>query len=292
MEKNNNYFDLILIITFVDLNYIRECIRSIVEYNNSIRVCIILINQTNTDENFFHNTDKTIIFSLKISKTSSSKARNIGISYIRENKINAEHIMFPDDDSSFDQNFFDQFPKRIEKNKNYLIPILDFTGKSIFRKKYYKNCYVLKQNDISGVGSPNQIIAYNSSLEELEFDEKMGPATLYGSCEDCDLFYRINIKNRYIFTDILYNYHPSIDNIFNNLTFSESFKRQTTYSDGFIYFVIKYKLYSKLFKFFFIPFPAILYFIIKRNFRSSCVYFLLFFYRIYKFIKIKKDEFK
>jgi hypothetical protein len=42
-------------------------------------------------------------------KMGLSKARNIALKYLLDNILSAEYIMFPDDDSSFDSVFFDNF---------------------------------------------------------------------------------------------------------------------------------------------------------------------------------------
>jgi len=282
MEKGIEY-DLVFLTTHQDNRYIFKYLDSI-SCNSSLKLYILILSQEVTVE--FSNVNQQIE-NLQIAKMSLSKARNIGLKYLSEKGISSKYIMFPDDDSTFDLNFFEEFNQLTRSGKNFIIPIYcENSDKKLYLGKKLAEDTPLNYNHHYMIGSPNQIISYNRNVSNIYFDENLGVGALYGSCEDFDLFLRlIESGESFLFTSKLYNYHPEKTNSFANLDSSLIYKRLKSYSLGFIYTVQKHKLYSLLLYFFVRPMLAAFYYILKFNFRLVWIYSKLFFFRVINTIK-------
>ncbi len=129
-----NKYHLVLIVTCINDYYIEHMLNSVLENNHSITVLIIFINQSEHNFEFENlNNSKVEIRQLKKNTVSSSKARNAGIQYLLDNNIHFSHIMFPDDDSTFPDVFFNQYTQTIENDSNYLIDIYCLDSKFFIR---------------------------------------------------------------------------------------------------------------------------------------------------------------
>lgn len=98
-------YDLIFITTFVVNDLVENLVSSIIESNTKVNLLLLVVCQNGNlidDWNSENISVKTLSVSFMLSLSS---ARNLAIRYILENNIEASHVMFPDDDSTFDYSF-------------------------------------------------------------------------------------------------------------------------------------------------------------------------------------------
>lgn len=90
--------------------------------------------------------------------------------------------MFPDDDSSFDKEFFDGFNGNAKRGYCYLTDVKDPKGSGKYFVKINKKAFAtsspktgyLKRNLWNCVGAVNMLLDYNTFLNVGRFDERMG----------------------------------------------------------------------------------------------------------------------
>ncbi|MCL1868505.1 MAG: hypothetical protein FWF72_06125, partial [Paludibacter sp.] len=117
-------FDIAYITTFINTDYIYKLIDSIIINNKTIKTMLIVVNQTKQFLNLEkYSNSNNVIVELQTEKQSLSKARNVGIECLIEHEFDVRYVSFPDDDSSFDVNFFEKFNNIIIDNNNYLIDV-------------------------------------------------------------------------------------------------------------------------------------------------------------------------
>ncbi len=290
MELKKQY-NLVFVTTHQNENYIHNLLNSI-KNNANIELLVIVLSQ-DSDINIVNYQPYFDVHIININKMGLSKARNIGLNFLKENSIKSEFIMFPDDDSSFDDVFFEKLSNIKDADNSFIIPI--FEEKSHPKKLYMgeiidENAVVLETNH-SLIGSPNQLIRYNANIDCLFFDEKLGVGAVYGSCEDYDLFIRlVRSGEKFLYTSKLYNFHPKKTDVYKNMSFKQIVKRFKNYSTGFCFVIFKYDLKQFIFMFLFRTFIASIVFFLKLNFKLSLAYLIQFFDRIIliqKFSKIK-----
>ncbi|WP_291051441.1 MULTISPECIES: hypothetical protein [unclassified Empedobacter] len=276
--KYKDKYDLIFLTTHQNNNYIFELLNSI-NIIEDFNLFVLILSQDVKLEISEYKFDIEVV---EIGKMSLSKARNIGLKFLSKNNINSRYIMFPDDDSTFDISFFENFNNVTESGDNFIIPIYcKNSDKKLYLGKKLKEGELLNYKNHYMIGSPNQIINYERNVISINFDEKLGVGAVYGSCEDFDLFIRLNNKGeKFYYSSILYNYHPEKMNSFRNLDSNSIYNRITSYSLGFIYILEKYKLFSLLPYFFIRPILASFFYLLKLNFKLFWVYFRLLFFRV------------
>lgn len=279
MCKASKHFDLIMIVTHQDNNNISNFIYSVCN-NSYINLFVIVVSQVEFifDITVSGLTEFKQIYS---DKKSLSAARNHALNYLNDNKISANYIMFPDDDSSFDNKFFDNFPSIQLSCLNYITPIYNTHTKDIYLGKKMAKGTPVKISNYNMIGSPNQVIQYDRFKEHIYFNEELGVGAKYGSCEDLDLFIRLNLAGvKFIFTDELYSYHPKKTDIYKKIKIKDILIRFKNYSSGFAFLIFRYRLYNFIPTYLFRTFAAFIFFAIRLNFKLSLAYFIQFFVRI------------
>lgn len=275
----NERFDLTMIVTYQNQDHISDFLTSI-NLNRSIKLFVILLNQETTfrfDQNTFNNKVMTI----DMPKSGLSKARNNGIEYLKRNDVKCEYIMFPDDDSTFDDALFLNFTKIKGSGKNFLTPIYIAGSQKLYLGKPCEEDRQIKENDHSLIGSPNQLINFERNKKDLLFNEQLGAGTPLGSCEDYDLFLRLSRNGEYYhFTNKLYNYHPKKTDAYKGIDLQIILRRFKSYSSGFCFIIFKYQKYGFIPNYLFRTLAASAYFILKLNFKLSTAYLVQFFYRL------------
>lgn len=262
-----------------DLN-IYKLIDSIDSNIVNIEVLLIVVSQECTIIYETKNPLLTIVF-IQESKTGLSKARNVALNFLSQNTISAEYIMFPDDDSSFDQEFFINFPAILNSNKCFIIPIYNEGTKDLYFGKRTKENKLIKPMNHQLIGSPNQIILYNLLKKDIVFNEELGVGAKYGSSEDLDLFLNLYLKgNSFVFTNKLYNFHPKKVAAYKNVPLQNIIKRFKNYSSGFASVIFKYKYFKLIPEYLIRTLVAFVVFAIKFNFKLSLAYLVQFFLRI------------
>jgi hypothetical protein len=279
MCKAYKHFDLIMIVTHQDNINISNFIYSVCN-NSYINLFVIVVSQV---EFMFDITTSGLtefkqIFS---EKKSLSAARNRALNYLNDDKISASYIMFPDDDSSFDNLFFENFLCIQLSCFNYITPIYNTHTNDIYLGKKMAKDTPVKISNYNMIGSPNQLIQYDRFKGHIYFNEELGVGAKYGSSEDLDLFIRLTLAGaKFIFTDELYSYHPPKTDIYKNKKIKDILIRFKNYSSGFAFLIFRYRLYSFIPTYLFRTFAAFIVFAIRLNFKLSLAYFIQFFVRI------------
>lgn len=278
MEMKN--FNIIMTTTHQDNFNVFKLIDSIDSNIKNIKVLLIVISQE-CEINYLSNNPLLSIIFIKESKIGLSKARNIALKYLLNNTISAEYIMFPDDDSSFDNEFFNHFSDILGSNTCFITPIYNERTKDLYIGKESSDETLLTINNYNLIGSPNQIIEYQKYKEHIYFDEELGVGAKYGSSEDIDLFVRLNLAGaKFIYTDKIYSFHPKKTDIYRDKKLKFIVHRFKNYSSGFALLIFRYKLYRFIPSYLIRTFGAFIIFLIRLNFKLSLAYLLQFFVRV------------
>jgi hypothetical protein len=279
MIKEPKHFDLIMIVTHQDNNNISNFMYSVSD-NSYINLFVIVVSQVEfmLGVNVSELTKFNQIF---LEKKSLSAARNHALNYLNDNDISASYIMFPDDDSTFDNIFFENFPCIQLSCFNYITPIYNTHTNDLYLGKTMAKGTSVKISDYNMIGSPNQLIQYERFKEHIYFNEELGVGAKYGSSEDLDLFIRLTLAGaKFIYTDKLYSYHPKKTDIYKNKKIKDILIRFNNYSCGFAFLIFRYRLYIFIPNYLFRTFAAFIVFAIRLNFKLSLAYFIQFFARI------------
>lgn len=288
MEYKDKY-DLIFITTHQSNLYIYNLLDSIKSVEE-LKLFVVVLSQ-GIELDVFNYKSIFDIEVVSVNKMSLSKARNIGLDFLKKNNILANFIMFPDDDTVFDELFFKNFTFLKESEISFIIPIYELMSspKKLYMGEILDEGTIVKEIDHHLIGSPNQVIRYSKNSDVLYFDEKLGVGALYGSCEDYDLFIRLNrAGEEFLFTSQLYNFHPKKTDIYINMNLAQILKRFKNYSAGFCYIIFKYNLKKFIFMYLFRTLAASGYFLLKLNFKLSYAYLMQFFFRVFLIVKFKK----
>jgi len=272
-------YSLIMITTHQNDVAISDLLKSVDENSKDLSILIVIVSQGIKVNFSIKNSLLNLIF-IDEAKISLSKARNIALNYVSQNNLSADYIMFPDDDSSFDAVFFENFKSIQSLGSNYITPIYNTGTKDVYLGKK-PNDTVVSIRDYNMVGSPNQIIQYSKFKDFIYFDEELGVGAKYGSSEDLDLFIRLNLAGaKFIYTDRIYTYHPKKTDVYKHKSLKEIVSRFRNYSSGFALLIFRYRLYSFIPTYIFRTFAAFLVFAVKLNFKLSLAYLIQFFVRI------------
>lgn len=279
----NIRYKMVFVVTSRDRSLALNFLKNISEkYNNEFPLFLIFVDQNKC---FVKNHD-SLKFDCKIIESeliSLSKARNTALNFLIENEIESEFIMFPDDDSTFDKTFFQKFNKvEFKSNINYITPIYNVGTFDTYIG--YKDCNfkLLTEKNVAVVGSPNQILNYQSFKSLIYFDTKLGVGADYGSSEDHDLFYKL-LQNgaTYVYTQIVYSFHPKKTNNYQNVSLRKIIDRFSNYSKGFAYVNFKYGIFYHFPEYLYRTFLASIFFLIKLRLKLSFAYLIQFFIRVY-----------
>lgn len=274
------HFDLIMITTHQDDLNIYKLINSIDCSIENLKVMLVVVSQRCKIEIISNNPLLSIVF-FETDKMGLSKARNIGLNYLLENNISSEYIMFPDDDSSFDSNFFLNFPGLLKTNKCYITPIYNTGTKDLYFSKAPHDDKRLSPSDHQLIGSPNQIILYDKLKKNIAFNEKLGVGALFGSSEDIDLFIKLFKQGEhFFFINSIYTYHPKKVAAYKKVSFKNILKRFKSYSYGFAYIIFNYRLFYLIPEYLIRTFGAFIVFLFKFQFKLALAYLVQFFIRI------------
>jgi len=282
-----NKLSLIMISTFQNFDLVNKLVESLSSSNKNIDLQVVIVNQTDQDY-FVESTDFTKYHIINYNKKCGlSKARNIAINYINNKGLFADHYMFPDDDSSYDSIFFEQYNNFIKRDENYLINVLN-TGTSVpYKANRYKSGQVIKSNDYGFAMSVNQIISYDTFTKVNIFDENLGVGAEFGAAEDADYYLRCATVKRYIYISEIYNYHPANLAKFSSLDYTIVLNRFKSYSKGFVFFALKHKLTRDYYVFLVRAIVVMFYYLIRLELKLVKVYWNMFFYRIKIYFEIK-----
>lgn len=194
-----------------------------------IEIIIVDQNEVGYLDDFITDFSNLNIVSISSDKRGLSYNRNIGIQ-----KVTGDVICFPDDDCKFYMDTFVEVVRRLEDDKtDFCIGrIYDRnTNTDILKKWPTKQFYVTRLNAYFITSSITMFIK-KKSIEN--FDVKLGSGSVYGSCEDADLIYRIIKKGCLgVYSPNIQLWHPEPN--YNVI----SLQKVRNYSSGFGYFVRK-----------------------------------------------------
>lgn len=243
----NNKFDLVFVVTCTDLNNVNNLLNSICNYNKYIKVGLVLLVQNGFKLSTEVSHDFLTVYKLYSNqKYSLSKARNLCLDFYKSSQIDSTYIMFPDDDTTFDESFFMNFSRIVTSNtlidvlcKGTRIPYMSFRG---LKNGDYTTCH-------EHAMSVNMIVKSDNALELGGFDESLGVGARYGAGEDGDYFIRVCKQfGPFKYTNQLWNYHPSADSKYSQISLIRLLKRYKTYGEGVIYLLLKHKMYFEAIK--------------------------------------------
>lgn len=288
----NTKFDLVLITPFINDKNINSLLQSI-DNNNNLSILIVLIDMTCVEIKFNENVIKNNFQYVHLRKNkilNSSESRNVGLSYLLTNQIDFKYLMFPDDDSTFDNSFLNEFVKL--KDENIILNLLNTDTKDKYSNYNKKDNELITKYDVEFIGCVRFLFTKELIYQIGLFDERMGIGAKYGAGEDGDYFLRALAFTKLIYKEKLFTFHPSANNKHLTLSFSQLIKRYSTYGIGVMFLVCKHRLYYSAFKIIFKGFLGFIYYLSTLKFRLALTYFMVFQIRIYYFIlfylKIKK----
>jgi hypothetical protein len=203
---------LLLISQFSSLENIGRLLSSV----NWDKADLVVVNQCSKD--FVY--DLAHVLNVKES-IPLSRSRNIALDYAKGalNMNSYTHIMFPDDDAYFLENFW-QLYEDLDHNKSYVLNVL-YGGDLFFRK-------VNSLNKWKNVMSSN-LMVQNDIESKIFFREDLGVGTVNGSGEDIDFYWRYMSSASFIQTACIS--HPFGQNNAKSL----SMLRHDKYFKGHIY---------------------------------------------------------
>ncbi|NQV77974.1 MAG: hypothetical protein HQ490_06415 [Lutibacter sp.] len=278
-------FDLVFLVTFQNLENIFNLIET-TKLNSKLNLLTILINQSGSSVSIFNSSCNSFI-EIIVEKNSLSFCRNVAVDYLLNNKIEFDHVMFPDDDTTFNITFFDTFKSIVSLNCNYLLDVYIMGTSDLYISNSLTDGYSVTKKQYQIVMSVNMIISklYFDSVHY--FDEKLGVGASFGSAEDLDYFLRtIKISKFFLYSKKLYNFHPSPLHKYSNLNLHSTIKRFKNYGNGVIYALCKHKLYKNAMILCFRAIGGVLYSIVRLHFKLALAYFVSFFCRCFLFSKM------
>ncbi|MBC7915287.1 MAG: glycosyltransferase [Pyrinomonadaceae bacterium] len=281
-------FDIIFISACCDHRYIYKLVESIINNNNHVKLCLIVVNQNDVAMKQFPNTSNTHVNVIEHNeKVNSSIARNIGIDYLLNHQLVSEFVCFPDDDSSYDGIFFEKIQSFIKSNKlgNYVTDVYCTGSSELFRKVSYPDFTVLSKKDFNIVGAVNIVLNFKTFQQVLYFDSRFGVNAKYGAGEDGDYFIRAVQLERFYYTKELYSYHPSGEYRYKSLSFKSMRKRLSGYACGGIALLCKHRMYKAAIILTFRAIGGVAKYLLKREFKIAIAYLEAFFLRFFYLVK-------
>ncbi|RHJ85294.1 glycosyltransferase family 2 protein [Parabacteroides sp. AM08-6] len=279
-------FDLIYIFTFINRNTVEALFKSFL-LNRSIKLGVVAVAQNNIriDTAPYESEYTRIWVKTVAGQLNSSEARNVGIEYVLQHHLTSKFILFPDDDSSFDACFFENFNRVANPQYCYLTDVYETGSKSYFQHIKVKPEQQIDKSFWNNVGAVNMLVNYETFLRVGMFDENMGVAAKYGGGEDGDYFFRsLYAGAKYQYTPLLYSYHPSGKNKYKNMSYKQILKRFRNYGTGVEYLLIKHKMYKSAFYICFKALPATGLYLFTFRPKLASVYFYAFCIRLYSLI--------
>lgn len=233
--------DLVMITTCTSDSYITNMLESVTRNNKDINVEIISVLQNNVKSNV-ESTNNTFIHYIHHNEVISlSKARNIALKYLFSESLSYNYIMFPDDDSSFDRDFFINFKQNIKSCS--LIDVYGTGTTTLYKSHNFKDGEILSLKNYKNAMSVNIIIDSDTQKKVGNFDENLGVGNYYGAGEDADYYIRcINAGASFYYLKSLWNFHPMDSDKNNQMSLSHLIRRYRSYGRGQIYMLLKHNL--------------------------------------------------
>lgn len=278
-------FDLVFLVTFQNLDNIFNLIETI-KLNSKLKLLTILINQSGSSISIFNSFYSSFI-EIIVDKNSLSFCRNVGVDYLINNKIEFDYVMFPDDDTTFNNTFFVDFKSIISLNHNYLVDVYINGTSDLYISNSLTDGSSVTKNLYHIAMSVNMIISKLYFDSVLYFDEKLGVGGSFGSAEDTDYFLRIiKLSGNFIYTKQLCNFHPSPKSKYDKLELIPLINRFINYGNGILYALCKHKMYFAGSIVCTRAIGGCLLSLFRLNLKISIAYFISFFFRTFLLFKL------
>lgn len=275
-------FRLVLVVPYVDEKNILNFVDSLININ-SIKCLVILVDMLAEPLHLEFNSENITMVKLnKFEKFNSSESRNIGLKYLQDKDIDYDFLMFPDDDTTFDESFHKNFEHLVLGN--YLLNLRCEKTLAKYANYKKKNLTAAGYQDVFFVGCVRFLFTRKLIEKVGLFDEKLGIGAQFGAGEDGDFFLRALQIEEIVYLEELYTIHPGPSLKYSKLSISDLNMRFKNYANGVIYMLIKHGLYRESIKIILKSFLAIFYYTLKFNFKMSFIYILVFFQRLKYFI--------
>lgn len=283
MSFQNNH-DLVMISTCINHENIYNLLQSI-EYNSFISNFIIIINQSDSIINVKSNSFNKIVVINYGKKVNSSIARNIGIEYVIKHKIISSFVCYPDDDSSFDKNFFIKIKDWINQNEYrcFITDLYCSDKEGLFREVNLPNLTKLSNINFNIVGAVNMVVSYETFKKIGLFDIRFGVNALYGAGEDGDYYLRGLKYSDFYYTKDIFSFHPSGYDKFKGMPYIQKRKKLNAYGKGVMALLNKHKMYKESVVTVFRAIAGGLFSLLKFQFTLALAYFEAFFVRLFYF---------
>lgn len=275
-------YDIIFITTFININTIGELLCSL-SCNNRVRLGVVVVAQNGIaiDIDTYQSAHTKIWLKTIPNQVNSSEARNFGIDYVLKHNLCSKFVMFPDDDSSFDSSFFENFETIVNSEYCYLTDVYQAGTKNYFQHIKTKVGRTIDSSYWNDVGAVNIILNFQIFLSVGYFDQMMGVAAKYGAGEDSDYFIRsLQHGASYHYCQTLYSYHPSGANRYSKMITKDVIIRFRNYAQGVIYMLCKHKMYYDALKISFKALAGCVLKFITLDFKMSLVYLIAFYERL------------
>lgn len=270
---------LAFLTTLTNTSHIHNLLASVALNNQTVDLIIVLLQQNSIriDANPYQ-TDYTRIILLDYpDQLSLSAARNRLIAYCNSYLV-AQYIMFPDDDSTYDESFFNQFTVAPSGNKLINVRYADKNG-------YFHSLPIsaksLSSRDYRLAISVNMILTSTTIEQTGAFDERLGAGARYGAGEDNDYFIRALRVAPFSLCPQLYNLHPSSATTFSQLTLRQLVRRFNNYGKGVVFMLCKNGLRMQALYTCLRALGGAIISLLRLRLRMTVAYFLSFFTRIY-----------
>ena len=239
-------YDLIFITTFINQAAVRSLLES-TAHNRGMDLCVVLVAQNGLGMDLSpYRTQWTDFYQIVVpGQLNSSQGRNVGIDYVLEKGIESNFVMFPDDDSSFDEVFFRSFKDTADSRYCYVTNVRGEGVPDYFMRINAKEDQVFGSTHWNKIGAVNMILNYSIFLKTGRFDELMGVGAKYGGGEDADYYLR-SLRQGAMYRHVrnLYSYHPVGTDRYRSMSYRNILKRFKKYGEGVVYMLCKHKMYG------------------------------------------------
>jgi hypothetical protein len=239
--------DLILITTFIDDEHIADLLRSVVASNRVLDVLLVVVNQLDLPLCVDRSNPRVRIVEIcPHRRLSLSEARNLALDWLEQSGESGQHVMFPDDDSTFDREFFDAWREVVRHGQSYVMLIYNRGTREPFRAFPLPEGRRMGRGDFRYALSVNLIIAAATLARTGRFDERLGVGAEYGGGEDYDFYLRVCRHASFVFTRRLHNFHPATRSQFADLPLHRLLERYRSYSRAYMYLILLHGLYLEI----------------------------------------------
>lgn len=283
MNKN---VELVFITTCTDLNNVFKLLNSIRISNNKVNLLIVIVVQNGLSIDIMqYCTLYTDIVIIREKKTISlSLARNIALNYISAHEIKYKYVMFPDDDSVYDELFFEKWEYSGQGNR--LINVKCSDSNDYFNYLMLPNMTQLTTSQYKMSSSVNMIIDQETVEATGLFDERLGVGALYGAGEDNDFFIRASKVSPFLICTTIYNMHPSPEHKYDLMNLSQIIKRFNNYGRGVVFMLCKNELKMEALFICFRALGGALLNFLRFRFKLAVAYLCSFVSRVVLFLRL------